>query len=457
MTSSSVNWLGLESCSEHLGFPAFFDPSAGPVVAYLAQLGQTQSMPGAEMFRRQLKQLSLRMQHARRHSSHFGPLLADVDFTDPKAVFQAFQALPILTRGKLQGEPEAIYTQPPPRHGKIEEKLTSGSTGQSVTVRTTAATFALRAAQSLRGHQWQGLDFNHRMAALRAQVKDAQGNPTISEKGRWGGGVFASGPSGAMSSALPVQAQLDWLKTFNPAYLLVYPSNLAELIKAGPAGKPQALTRVLTLGETVSPELREMTQAAWGVSISDRYSSEELGMIAIECHHGLYHLMSESLIVEILTEDDRPCQAGEVGRVVATDLHNFATALLRYDTRDYAEVGPPCTCGLRLPTLKRIMGRTRNMLRLPGGQSLWPTFGLRQPGEWVPIKQFQVIQTHLDQLEVRLHVPRPFTEAEESALRQRIVQRLAPHAFSIRFIYFDQPLTQGPNGKFEEFICSIQA
>jgi len=68
--------------------------------------------------------------------------------------------------------------------------------------------------------------------------------------------------------------------------------------------------------------------------------------------------------------------AGQVGRVVVTDLHNFATPLIRYDLGDYAEMADTCPCGRGLPALKRIMGRRRNMVRLPDGRSFGHPSGI---------------------------------------------------------------------------------
>mgnify|MGYP000113622014 CR=1 FL=1 len=55
---------------------------------------------------------------------------------------------------------------------------------------------------------------------------------------------------------------------------------------------------------------------------------------------------------------------------VVTPFYNLAMPLIRYDIGDYAEAGAPCACGRTLPVLARIMGRSRNMLRLPGGGTM---------------------------------------------------------------------------------------
>ncbi len=445
-----INWSKMLSSSEHLAFPAFFNPAAGPVVAYLAQLMQTQYIPAREMFRRQLLQLSLRLQHAKRQSPYFAPLLKDIDFENPKSVVQGFNNLPLLTRSALQERAADIFTKSPANHGKTQDKHTSGSTGQPVTVRTTASAFSLRTALTLRAHWCQGLDFKESFAAIRGSIKDADGNPMKTEGKGWGGGVFSTGKSQAMSSAYPLDEQIEWLEKFNPTYLMIHPSNLNGLMLANPKHKPNGLKLVVTLGETVSSELREAAQEVWQVPIYDRYSSEELGMIAIECLEGQYHLMSENLIIEILDDAGRPCRPGEIGRVIATDLQNFATAVIRYETRDYAEVGTPCTCGINLPTIKRILGRVRNMVTKPDGSKMWPLLGLLKIHETLPVKQFQAIQKTLNDVEIRLHVERSLTDDEELLLKEKVSRALGVE-FNLEVVYFDHELPKGSNGKFEEF------
>jgi len=129
------------------------------------------------------------------------------------------------------------------------------------------------------------------------------------------------------------------------------------------------------------------------------------GIIALQCPvSGLYHAQSESLLVEVLNDEGQPCKPGEVGRIVITDLHNFATPLIRYEIRDYAEVGPPCPCGRGLQTFSRIMGRRRNMVVFPNGERHWPLVGAYRFREVADIKQYQVIQHALDDIEVMLDV-----------------------------------------------------
>ncbi len=163
---------------------------------------------------------------------------------------------------------------------------------------------------------------------------------------------------------MPIDRQAEQLRLLDPAYLLMYPSNavrLANYFRAHDLRLPN-LREVMTYGETVLPETREVCQEAWGVAVSDMYSCEEVGYIALQCPQAdHYHCQSESVLVEVLDAEGRPCSPGQIGKVVLTSLHNFAMPLIRYQNQDYAEVGPSCPCGRGLPVIKRVLGRERNI------------------------------------------------------------------------------------------------
>ena len=163
---------------------------------------------------------------------------------------------------------------------------------------------------------------------------------------------------------------------------------------------------------------------------------------------------TETLIVEILDADDAPCREGQVGRVVVSDLHNFATPLIRYDIGDYAAPGPICSCGRGLPTLKRIYGRERNLILMPDGTRHWPLVGFDRFREIAPVIQYQLIQDGREAIELRLVTSRALSAVEERDLTAHIQASLG-FAFALRFTYFDREIPAGPTGKFDEFVCAV--
>jgi phenylacetate-CoA ligase len=184
------------------------------------------------------------------------------------------------------------------------------------------------------------------------------------------------------------------------------------------------------------------------------YSSEEAGFIAAQCpDHEHYHVHAESLLLEVLDERGRPCPPGEVGRIVVTDLHNFATPLIRYDIGDFAEVGPPCPCGRGLPVLSRVVGRTRNSLVTADGKRHYPLLGQTGYLDVAPILQHQFVQTAFDVLEARIVTREPLTAEQTERLQTHVAKHL-PAGIQIQVVRVES-VPRGPGGKYEDFISLV--
>jgi phenylacetate-CoA ligase len=260
-----------------------------------------------------------------------------------------------------------------------------------------------------------------------------------------------------MPMTTPVSAQLEHLDRFRPETLLVYPNNLRALadewLQRG--GPPAGLSHIRTIGETVSDDLREHVRLATGRRIEDSYSSQEAGPIAIQCPEGgLYHVMAEALHVEILDSQNRPCAPGDTGRVVVTDLHNYASPLIRYDIADYATVAGPCSCGRTLPTLSRIIGRERNLLMRRNGDRHWPLVGFHEFDKVALIRQYQVIQHSFDDIELRFVTDEALDGTQQRQLTA-IVEAALGEGYRYTLTQTRTRLQPGPNGKFEEFVCRV--
>ena len=270
--------------------------------------------------------------------------------------------------------------------------------------------------------------------------------------------AFPGGTLASFDSSRTVDEQLSWLKKHKPEWLITYPSNLAALAESAREKGIDlpALKYLSTLGEVVTPRLRALCREVWGLDIADNYSCKEVNTIAMQCpDHDHYHVQSERQLVEVLDEQGRPCKPGEIGRVVVTDLHNYAMPFLRYELGDYAELGEPCPCGRTLPVLKQILGRTRNMLVLPTGEQRWPSFIISEWAAMGPISQLQAIQHSLTEIEVRLVLNGTMEPPEEANLLEAIRRDLGGK-FKVSLTYVDH-IPRSSNGKFEDFISNIGA
>ncbi|MGE0667642.1 MAG: phenylacetate--CoA ligase family protein [Sphingomonadales bacterium] len=444
----------LKSHSQTMVWPAVINPRSAQVFAYLTQIERSQWYRPEHLRQLQAMQLASRLRHAARHSAFFAPKLAGIQI-DRHNAFDVLSSLPLLTRADMQSHAAGIHCPSPEDHGVVKTLRTSGSTGQPVEVRCTGACLGLRAAFTIRNLGWRSMDLRKTFAAIRASVKTGTAEKPVHYRG-WGSHLsmlFHTGKALGLPIQVPVTEQLEFLERFSPAYLLTYPSNLRALLDQSPT-KPSSLECVVSIGETLHADVADDVRGKWGIPVYDDYSSEELGPIASQCQHGNFHCSAESLIVEVIDDEGRPCAPGQVGRVVVTDMANFASAMLRYEIRDYAEVGEPCGCRRSLPTLKRIVGRERNMMVLPGGERFWPQFGMRSDEALALVRQYQVIQTSPDHLDLKIVAARPLSQADRDWLATTI-RKSTGHPFDIAIEQVEGELPKGANGKLQTFICQV--
>jgi phenylacetate-CoA ligase len=454
--------LPVETMVSGITWPAIPPAPGAGALAMLFQLEQSQWWPPAVMCRHQFHQLAHVLDHAYRTVPFYRERLSALGWAPGRVLSpEHWLDMPLLSRREAQQAGQALQSNVlPPDHGPTALGLTSGSTGTPVQSTATAVTHFFWCCLTLREHLWHRRDFRQKLAVIRQFHGEEPLGPSGGGSDNWGPatrGVIRTGPCVSLGVEQGVAHQAEWLKQQAPGYLLSYPSNVHALAKWFAQRKERlpSLREVRTLGEVLEPHVRAACREAWGVGVVDMYSCVEAGYVALQCPEQLgYHVQSESLLVEILDAACRPCGPGQVGQLVLTTLHNFATPLLRYALGDYAQVGEPCPCGRGLPVLTRVLGRQRNMLTLPTGEQRWPSFGdpdtYREPlGDLPPVRQFQVIQRTVDTLEVKLVTPRPLRRDEEDRMRKYLHAALG-YPFALSFTYVAE-IPRSAGGKYEDF------
>lgn len=445
--------------------PAIPGRMASLLLSLLYQLDQTQWLSEDELFSHQARQLQLLFGHAAKTVPFYQRRFAEAGL-DPTAPVtrETLNRLPILRRTELQGAGDDINTTALPKsHGKVHQVETSGSTGRPVRLNGTEVTSVFWRACVMREHLWHGRDLGGKLAAIRWVRKGVAMPPDGVRGDSWGpasGAIYPTGPAVLLNIASELEAQVDWVMRENPDFLISFPSNLTALANycIDKGLRPEKLSQVMTVGETVTEKVRNACRDAWGVPVKDSYSCEEAGYLAIQSpDHDSYLVQAENVLVEIVDDAGRACGPGEVGRVLITALHNFATPLIRYELGDYAEVGAPSPCGRGLPVIKQILGRKRNRLILPGGRSEFPYLGDHEDFRAITtkVKEFQYIQRSVEVIEKLMVVTEPLTPEEEAAQKALIVKNFG-HPFEVKLTYLDAIPKRGA-GKFEEFVSEVDA
>ncbi len=427
-----------------------------PLFCVLAQLQITEWWPAERLRQMQLQQAAVLLDHAKRTSPWYQRSLAHID---PARLDEASWAeVPLITRAELRQTDVMLSRAIPPQHGAVNVVSTSGSTGFPVKVSRTALFGLYWSAMTVREILWHRKDTSAKLITTRF-LRDL---PSDGLRGRgWGPWSDVLGPPGetvTLDIRTPVSRQLELLVAEAPAYLLTYPTNLGYLVELAEREGVTIpnLRAVATLSELLRPDVREATRRVFGVPIHDMYSTQEVGYLGLQCpEHEHLHVPSEDVLVEVLDDAGRPCAPGEVGRVVVTSLHNFATPIVRYDVGDFAEVGAPCPCGRGLPVLNRVLGRVRNSILTDRGDRIWPQFGTTKISEKYPkLVQHQLAQTSFTRIEARLVVEEPLTEDERAGITAEMRKRL-PEGMEVEIVEVDA-IPRSASGKFEDFICLIE-
>ena len=444
-----------ESAIPGAAWPALPAPGRAVALALLQQLETTQWLSAERLRGLQLRQVEVLLRHAWETSRYYRECWAGRYDPARPLTPEHFACLPLLPRRDLQQRYEDIKSaDPPAAHGTGGETLTSGSMGAPVRALKTQLTALYWTVFTLRDHLWHRRDLGDKLAVIRAQLKEG-------EAADWGAaykGILTTGPMATLNSGTVISKQLDWLRRHDPACLLSNASNAVELARACLIRgiRLPALREVRTVSEMLTVEGRRLIREAWGVKVTDMYSAEEIGYIALQCpEHEHYHVQSEGVLLELLDQAGAPCARGQVGRVVVTDLHNFAMPLVRYEIGDYAQAGEPCACGRGLPVIGGIAGRVRNMLVTAAGERLWPYFGAKQILEVAPVLQQQFVQKDYDLIEARFVTEAPLDAGQESRLRQLILSGL-PAGMRLQLVYCDR-IPRGAGGKYDDFICEIDS
>ena len=447
-----------------IAWPALPRPTDASVLGVLAKLERTQWQDEAVIRREQGRQLAQLAAHAVRTVPFYqrsrSELQAIVEhgFSDER-----WRAVPILQRQDAQAAGAALHTKAlPAGHGPVGEIFTSGSTGRPLRVLRSRMWGDYWRAITLRDHLWQRRDLDAKLAVIRDSTTGKYLYPEGGTGPTWGSAeaaLGARGPAVSLNLNEPLGRQVEWLARQKPAFLLTLPSNaeaLATHCRSEGVAIP-SLRQVITIAETLTPDARAAVREAWNVDVADIYSTREVGYLALQCPSGDgYHIQSEVTCVEVIDDAGRPVQPGEIGRVIVTPLQNFAMPLLRYELGDQAELGEPCSCGRKLPVLRRVVGRTQQMIRLPSGERLFPLMSsgaLRSLVASAPIKLFQLVQKSLDTLELRLVVDRDLSGDERAKLSTLIRKKYHP-SFKVD-ISVNNTIERTKGGKFHDFVSEL--
>jgi phenylacetate-CoA ligase len=351
--------------SEKITLPVGDLLTGNSVAKDLDFLMQSQWWPRVEIKKYQEKKLQDLIRHCVSTVPFYRDLFRENDLqVDSIKTITDLKKLPVLKKSRIKKEGLERFKSSSVGPKEIIQSASSGSTGEPLFYVRTRKAYSFNLATQLRGWYWMGFRLGDRYVKLSQNPRK---DPIKRLQDRFSNNQYlAINPLEDKN----FEYVLGQIEKFKPEYIRCYPDPLlflARFKKKHPefSHVPKAIA---TTGNTLFPETRKEIEDSFCCKIFDAYSCEGNSTV-FECpSHNGYHSAGEYGITEIIDENGYPVTEG-IGRLISTDLWNYAHPFIRYDTQDYVEVdSSPCSCGRNLLKIKRIIGRDNDVLEMESGR-----------------------------------------------------------------------------------------
>ena len=327
---------------------------------------------------------------------------------------------------------------------RLYPSTTSGSTGTPFTVFQDAAKRARHRADNIYFCRLAGYEMGTRVYSLKVWNRELRKSSLANLAANtvaWDIGDLSDVRFASLLTALSNDCSTKALF----AYSSTLEALCGYLPRLPPGPLDVRLTTIMANSESLPGACREKLERAFVCPVVSPYSDRECGFIAQQCHDqsGDYHVNWASFYVELLAlNGDERVGPGELGRIVVTDLFNFAMPIIRYDTGDTGVMAESAACGWPLPALARVEGRRVDFLYDTQGRPTSPHVVSNSMWKYAEVRQYQLIQESAGEYRMKLNVGSAF--GRESELLGDLRSRLGEGA-SIAIEYVDEipPLASG--------------
>jgi phenylacetate-CoA ligase len=403
--------------------------------------------------------------HVPFHRERFATLGLDPGARDP---FETLSRLPVLRKDEVHEHARALLAEAfaGPRDRIAGNTASSGTTGRPTRISHSLRSWQRFAVLKQREYRWFRFDPAQTLVSIRlpSQLSRKPDGSVLADreilrKPAWGHMEYAfdTGPHLHYSVTNPVEEQLRFLRGKKPRYLLSYAETLEHLaFAAAPEAPADSIRSLVAVSEQLTPGMRRHIARSFGAPVHQNYGLNEIGLVAVRCEAGRYHVHTEHCHVEILDAAGQPVEPGTTGRIIVTSLTNTAMPLLRYDTGDLAQaVDAHCPCGRTLPAFGEVVGRYSRIAFLPEG-TLGLVGTINNAIEEMPaghargLRQVQVHQYRDQRFELRVVATDALSPEFAQAVRAAWAQGSGAGKHALEIVQVGE-IPRSPGGKFQIF------
>ncbi|MDA9897368.1 AMP-binding protein [Alphaproteobacteria bacterium] len=362
--------------------------------------------------------------------------------------FLELEKFPILTKSEVIENHAKFFTA-----GANKSALTfftSGTTGQPMRAFSSENQWVIEQGLIWRQWKWAGYKFRDKIATFRSY------SPTLDEPKI----VVNRLKNWAYFSVFDMTDEdldgyFSFLQVWRPKFIRGYPSALSIVAKYAQSKSLRiaSLKAVFCASETTTHELRKLVREALGVEIFDHYGQAEITAMFHDCElHSGMHVDWEYGFVELL-----PTKNPNLKRVIATNLHNTAMPLLRYDTGDLVFGSwKKCPCGRGAPIVSQILGRNDDFIFTSDMSEISTVNLYTYFAKIVELDRFQIIQNVPGNINIIVRINANTPDGQSKQICQKIRHDLELKTKLAVTVESDCKFLQSREGKFVTLVQRVK-
>ena len=384
------------------------------------------------------------VQHAGKHVLYYRDLFKKINFDINK--FRGREDLthiPLLDKETVRSCKEKLVSDNAAKFG-ITWDSTSGSTGTPLHFILDNSVQANKIAALLRSYHWAGYRLGKRTFSIQSYYF-----PKVDYKFNTFYNILRF-DSNRLSRESALRAILKINKQ-KPKFFMGFPFDLLMLATfAHEAGlEIHAPQSIVTYGETLSDEKRNLLEKSYKCKIYDFFSMHECAAMVSECEHGNLHLIEDFAYHEIIEEEG-------MSKLVGTNLYNFSMPLIRYKIDDIVVPETdttPCKCGRNFRIVKKILGKQCDYIETPDGRILGAVMSHSIDNAQGVICS-QLIQNSIFDIDVKLLTDSSYDRNSQQELERGLRKRLG-NEIELKFMQVSQLEKLEKGGKTPFIISKI--
>jgi phenylacetate-CoA ligase len=372
----------------------------------------SQHWPEDQMLDYQFNKFKKLLDHAYRNVPYYNNLFSSIKLK-PNDIrsFDDLNKIPVLTKETARKENVNLIVRNLSKK-YVHKGVTGGTTGPPLKLLRDASDLTFTWAAFFRWFNWMGIEIGDPVAKLwgtRTVLSMSVKQKIATSFKNWYYNRTVVNSFNLNDNT--ISGAINQLNKFKPLLIRGYLSAFIQMVEFMKEQNLELDFRPLALSsttETLMDPYRQMIQKQFKAPLYDQYGCGECNSMAFEAGDGLgLYIAAEHVYLEILNNAGLPERKQE-GRIVLTNLDNYAMPFIRYENGDSGEFSEVISGKTyNLPLLKSISGRTADTITLANGSKVHGVFFTDILNELFKenpdnIHRFQVYQNIPGEIEFRI-------------------------------------------------------